>query len=111
MPYQVKGDNMSSLLHKIHSIKTAQELLDFGSNVLGDNPSNQEIFGSPEYPKVSSSPYTKRYYHNHIGRELNKKIALFNLEDTFYNIKLGGLTLDYYFPPSDGGLRPDLNQL
>jgi len=119
MPYQAKGDNMSSLLHKIHSIKTAQELLDFGTNLLGDKPSNQEIFGSPEYPapiarfpsKPPSSAYTKRYFHNHIGRELNKKIALFKLEHIFHNIKLGGRTFHYYLPPSDGGLRPDLNQL
>ena len=101
MPYQAKGDNMSSLLHKIHSIKTAQELLDLGS----------EIKGSSEYPNTSSSLYTKRYYHNHIGRELNKKIALFNLEDTFYSKTLGVGASDFYFPPSDGGLRPDLNQL
>ena len=92
MPCQAKGDNMSSLLHRIHSIKNKEELAAMVPVIQND----------PEFPTASSSLYLKRYYKNHIAREINKKIYSFGVEDQ-YLISPSG---PFHKPDHDGGLRP-----
>ena len=84
---------MSSLLHRIHSIKNKEELAAMTSTILND----------PEFPGANSSLYLKRYYKNHIGRELNKKIYSFGVEDIYFTHLAG----TFHPPGHDGGLRPN----
>lgn len=60
------------------------------------------ILNDPEFPGASSNLYLRRYYKNHIGRELNKKIYSFGVEDLYLS------SPGVFHPPGhDGGLRPN----
>jgi hypothetical protein len=110
---------MSSLLQKIHSVKNADEL----------KAITQALSAEDEYPDFNlltdmtpdktvtstSSSYKCRYYNNHIGRELNKKIKLLIVNQDVAGDNITKITQDFYMykgapiaaaPPVDGGLRP-----
>tara|TARA_A200000159_G_C7185107_1_gene281280 strand:- start:283 stop:570 length:288 start_codon:yes stop_codon:yes gene_type:complete len=63
----------------------------------------------------TSSSYKCRYYNNHIGRELNKKMKLLIVNQDVAGDNITKLTQNVYMykgatiaaaPPVDGGLRP-----
>lgn len=122
MLYQAKEGDMSNLLQRVHSIKNPQELVDMlhtlqdedecpAFNLFQDTNSDKTVTST-------SSSYKCRYYNNHIGREINKKIKLLIINQDIPDARGDDITQanDYAFlykgqpitgpEPLDGGLRP-----
>lgn len=83
-----------NLLQRIHNEKNAQTL---EANIASYNAEINDFLNN-------GGGFAARYYNQHVGRELNKKLKLFGLEKYFSSN--GGYNGISIHGPTDGGGRP-----